>query len=118
MDNFSEWLKKELNDRNWKQADLVRESKLDSAVISNIINGKRKAGESTARAIAKALGLPVDYVFEIADILPKKNELSPARRKLLHMSEDLPDSDVELAITMLEQRKEFYKKNPQSKPAR
>jgi transcriptional regulator with XRE-family HTH domain len=77
MDNFAEWLKNELKDRNWKQADLVREFHLDSAVISNIINNKRNVGEGTARAIAEALRLPVDYGFEVADILPKKNELSP-----------------------------------------
>jgi transcriptional regulator with XRE-family HTH domain len=116
MDNFSEWLKNELESRNWKQADLVREAKLDSAVISNLINGKRKSGESTARAIAHALRLPPDLVFEKAGLLPSKPELSPAKRKLLHLADGLPDSDVEIAIALLEQREDYYKKNPQAKP--
>jgi transcriptional regulator with XRE-family HTH domain len=122
MDNNAaspaDWLKDELAKRKWKQADLVRESNLDSAVISNIINQKRNAGETTARAIAKALNLPVDFVFEKLGILPPKADLSPARRALLHASEGLPDSDIELAITLLEQRNDFYKKNPSTKPVK
>lgn len=122
MDNIqelpSEWLKNELIGRKWKQADLVRESNLDSAVISNIINGKRNAGETTARAIAKALNLPVDYVFEKLGILPPKTELSPIKRALLHAAEGLPESDLKLALSLLEQRQEYYKKNPQAKPSK
>lgn len=122
MDNFQEkpadWLKNELVKRNWKQADLVRESNLDSAVISNIINGKRNAGETTARAIAIALKLPPDFVFEKLGILPQKAELSAIKRKLLHLTEGLPESDVELAISLLEQRQDYYKKNPQAKPSK
>lgn len=122
MDNIhetpSEWLKNELKTRQWKQADLVRESNLDSAVISNIINNKRNAGETTARAIAHALRLPPDLVFEKLGILPAKAQLSPIKRKLAHLAEDLPDSDVEIAIALLEQRSEYYKKHPNTKPAK
>lgn len=118
MDNFSNWLKKELESRNWKQADLVRETKLDSAVISNLINGKRRSGENTARAIAHALKLPPEFVFEKAGLLPPKIEVSPIKRKLAHLAEGLPDSDVEIAIALLEQRSEYYKKNPNAKPSK
>lgn len=117
MDNFAEWLKAELEKRDWKQADLVRATQLDSAVISYIINGKRRSGESTARAIARALKLPPELVFEKAGLLPPKPELSPIKRKLAHLAEDLPDSDVETAIALLEQRQEYYKKHPKARPA-
>lgn len=118
MDNFSDWLKKELISRNWKQADLVREANLDSAVISNIINGKRKAGESTAKAIAHALKLPPDLVFEKAGMLPAKTELSLLQRALLNLSKDMPDSDIQLLISILEQRQKTYKENPSTRPAK
>lgn len=88
----------------------MRESNLDSAVISNLINGKRKSGEGTARAIAHAFKLPIDLVFEKAGLLPPKIEQSPIKRKLAHLAEGLPDSDVEIAIALLEQRMEVYKK--------
>ena len=118
MKMISNWLKQELESRNWKQADLVRETNLDSAVISNLVNGKRRSGESTARAIAHALKLPVDFVFEKAGILPPKPEATMLQRKLLHASEGLPESDIALAMSLLEQRQEFYKKNPGAKPAK
>lgn len=50
MDNFKDWLASELKNRRWRQADLVRESGLDSAFISNLINGKRKPGETKITA--------------------------------------------------------------------
>jgi len=78
MDTFPEWLLSKLDELKWKQADLVRESKLDSAVVSNIINGKRKVGKVTATAIAHALQLPPELVFEKAGLLPPtKTDLSP-----------------------------------------
>ena len=118
MDNFPKWLTEELKIRNWKPADLSRESGLASAVISNLLNGHRNLGEKTGKAIARALKLPVDVVFEKAGILPPKPELSPIKRALLHAAEGLPDSDVQIALSILEQRREYYKKNPGTKPAK
>lgn len=118
MENFQKWLIEELKIRNWKPADLSRESGLASAVISNLLNGHRNLGEKTGKAIARALKLPVDVVFEKAGILPAKVELSPIRRALLYASEGLPDSDIQIALSILEQRQDFYKKNPGVKPAK
>lgn len=118
MENFKTWLEGQLRERGWKPADLAKESGLSSAVISNILNGHRKVGEKTANAIAHGLKLPPDLVFEKAGLLPPKPDLSPSRRALLHASEGLPDSDIELATALLEQRSEFYKKNPGAKPAK
>lgn len=118
MENFSKWLDGQLKERNWKPADLSRESGLASAVISNLLNGHRNLGEKTGKAIARALKLPVDLVFEKAGILPPKTELSPIKRALLHASEGLPDSDVQIALSILEQRQEYYKKNPGAKPVK
>lgn len=70
MDSFSEWIQSQLDQRGWKQADLARASGLDSAVISNVINQRRKAGEVVCRAIAKAFNLPPETVFRSAGILP------------------------------------------------
>lgn len=69
-------------------------------------------------AIAHALKLPADLVFEKAGILPQKIEQSPIKRKLAHLAEGLPDSDVEMVIALLEQRSEYYKKNPNVKPVK
>lgn len=112
---FNEWLLKQLQDREWSQADLARHSGITKGAVSNYING-RVPDESSLRKIAKAFNLPTDFVFEKAGILPPKPELSPVKRALLHLAEGLPDSDLEMVISLLEQRTEYYKKNPSAKP--
>jgi len=116
MDNFSDWLKEELIKKKWKQADLVRESGLDSAVISNLINGKRKAGETTVKAIAKALHLSPEQVFEKAGILPPKPELSEVKRAAIHALEDADEEDADFIYKWLSDRKERQKLTFQPRP--
>lgn len=118
MENFGMWLLKELEKRNMSQSDLARACSITTAQISRIISGTRSAGKDSLTAIAHALRLPPDLVFEKAGILPPKIELSALKRRLLHVAEGLPDSDIELALSLLEQRQTFYKKNPNAKPAK
>lgn len=91
---------------------------IDSGVVTRLLKAEREAKPDTLSAIAHALQLPVDLVFEKAGVLPPKPELSPIKRALLHAAEGLPESDVKLALSLLEQRQEFYKKNPNAKPAK
>lgn len=114
---FNDWLQEELDKKDWTQADLMRASGLTSAAISKYLNG-RIPDDKSLRKIAHALNLPVDFVFEKAEKIPAKIELSPIKRKLLEAAKHLPDSDVEIAITLLEQRQDFYKKHPSAKPTK
>jgi len=118
MNKFGSWLTEELKKRDMNQSDLARASNITTAQISRIISGTRGVGEQALTSIAHALRLPPDLVFEKAGILPPKTELSPIKRKLAHLAEDLPDSDVEMAIALLEQRDAYYKKHPEAKPAK
>ena len=118
MESFSDWLLKELKERDMTQSDLAHIAKLGSGTISNIMTGTRKVGQETLTKIAHALQLPPDLVFEKAGVLPQKTELSPIKRALLHAAEGLPESDLQLALSLLEQRQEYYKKNPQAKPSK
>lgn len=115
---FSEWLTKILADKDIKPVELARLAKIDPGVVTRILKAERDAKPKTLEAIAHALKLPVDLVYEKAGILPPKVELSPIKRALLHASEGLPDSDLQLALSLLEQRQEYYKKNPGAKPAK
>lgn len=116
--SFSEWLEKTLADKDIKPVELARMAKIDPGVVTRILKAERSAKPKTLEAIAHALKLPTDFVYEKAGILPSKPELSPIKRKLAHVAEGLPDSDVEMAIAMLEQRSEYYRKNPSAKPAK
>jgi transcriptional regulator with XRE-family HTH domain len=116
--DFAEWLGNTLSDRDIKPVELARLARIDPGVVSRILNAERKPNPKTLEAIAHALKLPTDLVFEKAGLLPPKIETSPIKRKLAHMAEGLPDSDIEMVIALLEQREAFYKKNPQAKPAK
>jgi len=118
MENFGDWLLERLKEKNISQSELARMAGVSKGTISNLVNGTKGSGQESLTAIAHALRLPVDLVFEKAKLLPPKPELSAAKRKLLHLADGLPDTDIEIAIALLEQREEFYKKNPQAKPAK
>lgn len=118
MENFGNWLLEQLKSKNMSQSELARIAGISKGTISNLINGTKGTGPDSLTAIARALKLPVDLVFEKAKMLPSKTELSPIKRKLAHLAEALPDSDIEMAIALLEQRDTYYKKHPEAKPAK
>lgn len=115
---FGQWVREERNKHEWSQADLARESGLYRSLINNIENGVSESAPKTLTALGHAFGYSVEYMFEMVGLLPPKPELSPIKRKLSHLAEGLPDSDVEIAIALLEQRSEYYKKHPNIKPAK
>lgn len=119
MENFGDWLLEQLKERNISQSELSRLAGISKGTISNLINGTKGKGPDSLTAIAHALKLPVDLVFEKAKMLPQKPELSPIKRRLIHVAEsdELTEGDIELAITLLEQRIEQSKKHPKARPA-
>ena len=119
MENFGSWLLNTLRERKLSQSELARLAGISKGTVSNLINGTSGVGPDSLTAIAHALKLPVDLVFEKAKMLPQKPELSPIKRKLIHVAEsdELQDSDIELAITILEQRIEFNKKGARIRTA-
>ncbi len=70
MESFIEWLNQQQKDQGLTDAELARRANVDTAVISNIKNGKRSIGVSVANAISKALKLPPEAVFRAAGLLP------------------------------------------------
>ena len=74
MKKFSEWLRKEINDRNWTQAELAERSSVPNATISRIINNTRDPGPEIANKLAKALNYPPELLFRKAGLLPETKE--------------------------------------------
>jgi transcriptional regulator with XRE-family HTH domain len=112
---FNDWLLDRLKEKGWSQSELARKSGLTTASISNYING-RIPDKTALRKISKALGIPPIMVFEQAGLLPSQPGLTPSQQKLLYASTDMPASDIDLAIQILETRAEYYIKNPSAKP--
>ncbi len=104
MDKFSDWLFSEMKARDWTQADLARNSGLTRQSISYYFSGRSKLPDNRAlEAIAHALRLPPEVVFEKAGILPaRKNDLSPKKRELLARLENADENTVQATIEMLE----------------
>ena len=108
--SFAEWLSGELNKRDWNQADLGRKTGLESATISNIVNGKRGVGYKACLKIAKALTLPPEEVYEAAGLLPT-NKQDPITQTILYIVDKLPADDkreveeyARLRLRMAEER--------------
>lgn len=117
MENIREFLEKEMDKRSWKQADLARAANLDSAVISNIINGRRRMGEETGKAIAHALNLPPEVVFRAANLLPQVPDLDPLTRQAEWLMGQLDPAAKQEAIDFIQfladkqQRRQGAKQN-------
>lgn len=96
MDNRGKWLDELLDELGWSAADLARETGLDSAVISNIRNGRRGIGLETAKLIGKAAKKSPETILRLAGQLPpepekdewleeqiyKLSKLDPERRRI------------------------------------
>lgn len=106
MENIREFLEAEMEKKGWKQADLARASNLDSAVISNIINGRRRMGEETAKAIAHALQLPPEEVFRIAGLLPPVSKERSQLSELTYLINMLDDNNLQEVIDYARHRLE------------
>ena len=89
MENFSLWLKQQLESRGWKQSDLARASHLNTAVISNLINKKRGPGYDSCNAIAKAFKLPPEIVFRAAGLLPQKIDTNPTTEEFVYLVDQM-----------------------------
>ncbi len=92
MENsFGDWIQQEIKRLNWRQADLARAANLDSAVISNLINGRRGPGEDTCKAIARALNYPPETVFRAAGLLPPAQPIDDQRAELNYLFDNASD---------------------------
>lgn len=98
MENFSDWLNQELKKRGWSQADLARASGKDSAVISNITNGRRGVGVELCRVIAEALKIPPETVLRAAGHLPPVPKKTEREEELLFLYRSFSEKEKEELI--------------------
>ena len=90
--NKGQWLDELLDEMEWTPAQLSRASGLDSAVISNIKNGKRNTGIDVAKKIADATGRPENEIFERAGLTKESNQDKWVRR-VEHKLEQIKDEN-------------------------
>lgn len=96
MDNTTtkgQWLDDLLNELKWTPAELSKASRLDSAVISNIRNGKRDVGIDTAVAIGKAVGKKPEAILRMAGKLPPDININGTLEDIINQTSVLSASD-------------------------
>lgn len=114
--SFSEWLNKELIERNMSQADLARKSKLTTGAISNFMNELRNPSPEALRAIAKAFDYPTEEIFRKAGLLPslpEKDYLTEEAEFLLSQLTEMQRKQAVKFIRFLaEEKGEYNASNP------
>lgn len=71
-DEFSNWLREELDRRGWTQAKLAGLMGMSPAQVTRIMSGERGIGEQSLTAIAKAFRIPPEEVYRAAGLLPAR----------------------------------------------
>lgn len=92
-EEFAEWLRQEMQQRGWDQAELARRSQTTTALISRIVSGERRPGALVARRLARALQIPPEEMFRQAGLLPRHAPKPPGLEELAHIFTELSDDD-------------------------
>lgn len=104
------WLDQILDELLWTPADLSRATNLDSAVISNIRNGRREIGIDTAVAISKATNIPPETILRKAGKLPPGPEINEDIEKMVYEAAKLSKSDQAEVLAFIRMKNNLRKK--------
>jgi len=101
-DDFTGWLKGEIEARYWTYNELARQSGLSSAMVSMVMTGQRLPGPDFCTGVAKALQLPPVEVFQRAGLLPPAPDLDdPQLKAALFLFEKLTVADQERVLAIM-----------------
>jgi len=101
METLNQWIENQLQDRNWRPADLARIAGIKDATLSRILNQTRQAGPEVCRAIAKALDADEEDVFRRAGLLSPLPPAVAEEREAMRILRQLPPEFRAVAINLL-----------------
>ena len=94
MDDFSEWIIEQMEERGMSQSQLARASGLSKQTISDYVNRKRtQPDERALQSLARGLQLPVETVYEKAGILTESPPETEQQRQLVYLYNQLPEDE-------------------------
>ena len=76
-DSLSGWLRRQIDRREWSQADFARRLGLSNSVVSRWFTGTRVPSSAYCDLIADALGVDVDLVLTLAGHRPAPLDYDP-----------------------------------------
>jgi len=101
MDDFSEWLAREIDKRGWIQAEFARRAGLSQAQVSRVLNGE-PAGHDFCQGAARTFGFPPPLVFRKAGLLPSYPVPDEKRARFMEMWDFLDEQDQDYVIKLVE----------------
>ena len=85
LDNdFSDWLRIELDKRQWTQAELAHSAGVSRAVVNKLLSRKTYPQPDTLQAIGRAFKIPVETVYRAAGWLPPEPEEEAFEAEIIH----------------------------------
>jgi transcriptional regulator with XRE-family HTH domain len=118
---FSEWLQQEMTRRKWGHADLANAAGINRQVIWGWINRGKKPTEERLRAVAKALGLPVEEVYRAAGLLPESIPTDEWMERINFEVNQLPEDEKSRVYdyaNMLRRRLDGLRGNENTQPTK
>lgn len=101
-DTFGPWLREQLREMGMTQMELAQRISIQPSQISRIISGERGTSIEVLEAIARAIRVPVETVFrEAVGLNSPEGDLSPTKRQLLDMAEQVDDETAEIVLDVL-----------------
>jgi transcriptional regulator with XRE-family HTH domain len=98
QEEFIVWLDGELSKRGWSDYQLAKRAQISHSVISRARSGSLPKWDA-CESIASALGLPIEFVFRKAGLLPPKPESNPKLEEVSYLFSQLtPDEQDELTV--------------------
>lgn len=76
-ESFPKWLQRQLDRREWSQADFARKLCVSTGLVSNWITGVRRPNPESCDRIADVLFVDVDEVLAIAGHRPYDIDIDP-----------------------------------------
>lgn len=105
--DFSDWLREQIELRDWSQADLARASHISPTQIARILSRERNVGNEAVIAIAFAFKLPPEQVYRAAGILPPATETTELIEQMIHDVKDLPEQDQQEILAFIRMKQNF-----------
>jgi len=85
LDNdFSDWLRNELDKRQWTQAELAHSAGVSRAVVNKLLSRKTYPQPDTLQAIARAFKIPVETAYRAAGLLPPEPKVETFEAEIIH----------------------------------
>jgi len=108
---FSEWLTKQLAEKELSQAEFARKAGLSRQVIHYYLSSKTiQPDADSLKKIADALELPIEQVYRAAGMPVSATKHSKKVDEIIHQIEGLSEDDQERVLALIEALKRFRRK--------